>query len=82
MKILKKYVRNQIQPKGCIIECYIYEEAVEFCKEYFSNVKIIRLPKPIQRTDDNGTSALYVVPISNDLLCQAQRYVLNNTEEV
>ena len=31
---LKGYVRNWHRPKGCIIECYIVEEAVEFCSEY------------------------------------------------
>ena len=34
MKILKGYVRNRHRPEGCIIECYIAEEVVEFCSEY------------------------------------------------
>ena len=37
MKILKEYVRNRHKPEGCIIECYIAEEAVEFCSEYLAN---------------------------------------------
>ncbi|RVW89710.1 hypothetical protein CK203_047225 [Vitis vinifera] len=38
MKVLKGYVRNRNRPEGCIAECYIAEEAIEFCTEYLSNV--------------------------------------------
>ena len=38
MKILKGYVRNRSRPEGCIVECYIAEEAVEFCSEYMTGV--------------------------------------------
>ena len=31
MKVLKGYVRNRNRPEGCIVECYIAEEAIEFC---------------------------------------------------
>ena len=31
MRVLKGYVRNRTRPEGCIIECYIAKEAVEFC---------------------------------------------------
>ena len=34
MKVLKGYVRNRNHPKGCIVEYYIAEEAIEFCTEY------------------------------------------------
>jgi len=54
MKILKGYVRNRNRPEGCIVECYIYEEAVKCCNEYLSNVEAIRFPKFIQKTDSNG----------------------------
>jgi len=47
IKILKGYVRNQNQPEGCIVECYTYEEEVEFCNEYLSNVKAIRFSKSV-----------------------------------
>ena len=43
MKILKGYVRNQTLPEWCIVECYIIEEAIEFCSEYLSGVTIIGL---------------------------------------
>ena len=30
-KVLKSYMRNCNRPEGCIVECYIAEEAIEFC---------------------------------------------------
>ncbi|XP_074336630.1 uncharacterized protein LOC141673790 [Apium graveolens] len=33
-KVLKSYVRNRYYPKGCIAECYLGEESVEFCQEF------------------------------------------------
>ncbi|XP_074374393.1 uncharacterized protein LOC141714794 [Apium graveolens] len=33
-KVLKSYVRNRYYPKGCIAECYLGEESVEFCHEF------------------------------------------------
>ena len=36
---LKGHLRNQNQPESCIVECYIYEDAVKFCNEYLSNVE-------------------------------------------
>ena len=44
MKILKGYVRNRRCPKGCIVESYIVEEAVEFCTEYLQDCEAIGLP--------------------------------------
>ena len=41
MKVLKGYVQNPNHPEGCIVECYIIEEAIEFCIEYLSNVEAI-----------------------------------------
>ncbi|RVW23622.1 hypothetical protein CK203_095835 [Vitis vinifera] len=38
-KVSKGYVRNRNRPKGCIAECYIAEEVIEFCTEYLSNVE-------------------------------------------
>ena len=43
MKPIKDYVHNWYRPEGCIAECYIVEEALEFCVEYLSNYKSIRL---------------------------------------
>ena len=44
MKVLKGYVQNRNWPKGCIVECYIVEKAIEFCTEYLSNVDAIGIP--------------------------------------
>ena len=44
MKVLKGYVQNCNHPEGCIVECYIAEEAIEFCIEYLSNVDAIGAP--------------------------------------
>ncbi|KAL4035635.1 hypothetical protein IC575_004338 [Cucumis melo] len=34
MKVLKRFVRNQNRPEGCITEAQICEEAVEFCSDF------------------------------------------------
>ncbi|RVW63381.1 hypothetical protein CK203_060588 [Vitis vinifera] len=44
MKVLKDYVRNHNRPEGCIVECYIAEEGIEFCTEYLSNIEAIGFP--------------------------------------
>lgn len=44
MKLLKGNVRNHCRPKGCVAECYVAEEALEFCAEYLSNHDFIGLP--------------------------------------
>ena len=47
MKILKSYVRNRNRPESCIVECYTYKKAVEFCNECLSNIEGIGLPKGV-----------------------------------
>jgi len=82
MKILKGYVRNRNRPEGYIVECYTYDETIEFYK-YLSNVEAIRLPKRgcTKVIDGFGKIRQIVVTVNKDLLCQAHRYVLNNTDE-
>ena len=69
VKILKMYVKNRNRPKRCIVECYIYEEAIEFCSEYLTNIESIRLSKShfIKRKDDNNKTGQSMVTISQDL---------------
>lgn len=31
MKVLKGYVHSRVYPEGCIVECILVEESVEFC---------------------------------------------------
>jgi len=45
MKILKGYVRKRNQLECCIVECYTYEEVVECCNEYLSNIEAIGFSK-------------------------------------
>ncbi|XP_024196093.1 uncharacterized protein LOC112199289 [Rosa chinensis] len=51
MKVCKGYVRNKRHPEGCIAECYIAEEAVEFLAELFFDDKTVGIPTaPTWRT--------------------------------
>uniref|UniRef100_A0A803NIR2 Transposase n=1 Tax=Cannabis sativa TaxID=3483 RepID=A0A803NIR2_CANSA len=83
MKILKGYVRNRSRPEGCIVECYIAEEAVEFCSEYVSNVDAIGIPKPI--SDENtsrGVGAGTPTFTNDEEIYLAHINVLENTSVV
>ncbi|XP_073139031.1 uncharacterized protein [Henckelia pumila] len=83
MKILKGYVRNRNRPEGCIAECYIAEEAVEFCSDYLSNVHTIGIPsrdREVQRT--KPLSKAIVHSASHNELQQAHLYVLTNDIEI
>ncbi|RVW74534.1 hypothetical protein CK203_053767 [Vitis vinifera] len=55
MKVLKSYVRNRNHPEGCIVECYIAEESIEFCTEYLSNVDAIGIPIGLNIDQTVGT---------------------------
>lgn len=44
MKIIKGYVCKRYRFEMCIAECYIVEEALEFCVEYLSNMQTIGNP--------------------------------------
>ncbi|KAM6586702.1 hypothetical protein CsatA_009307 [Cannabis sativa] len=85
MKVLKSYVRNHYRPEACMVECYISEEAVEFCSEYMAGVEAIGISKPRTDPDDvdrglrgKGT----MVTVSKLELDQAQLVVMNNNAEV
>ena len=87
MKILKGYVRNRNRPEGCIAECYIVEEAVEYCLEYLSNMKAIGIPS--MRNECDGQESFgkplpssHVFRADAKELEQAHLYVLENTTEV
>ncbi|XP_073133957.1 uncharacterized protein [Henckelia pumila] len=79
MKILKGYVRNRNRPEGCMAECYIAEEAVEFCSDYLGSLHTIGIPtihRQIELT--KPLSAAVVQSITEDELQQAHHYVLEN----
>ena len=80
MKVLKSYVRNRNDLEGCIVECCIVEEAIEFCTEYLSNVDTIGIPIDPRIDHKNGTPLLgcFVMKVDPIVLLQAHHYVLEN----
>ncbi|KAL4555368.1 hypothetical protein LXL04_037986 [Taraxacum kok-saghyz] len=85
MKTLKGYVRNYHRPRGCIAECYVAEEALEFCSDYLKNMRSIgnahervddriRTGKPLSRATTEVVDA--------KLLDQAHLYILRNTADL
>ena len=76
-------MRNQNRPECCIVECYTYKEVIEFYNEYLSNVKVQDFLRGfVLRFDGFGKIEQSVGTVSKDLLCQAHKYNLNNTDEV
>ncbi|XP_073152932.1 uncharacterized protein [Henckelia pumila] len=79
MKILKGYVRNRNRPEGCMVDCYIAEEAVEFCSDYLGSLHTIGIPTSHRQLEiTKPFSAAVVQSITEDELQQAHRYVLEN----
>ncbi|XP_034708941.1 uncharacterized protein LOC117931992 [Vitis riparia] len=82
MKVLKGYVRNHNRPEGCIAECYIAEEALEFCTEYLSGMDAIGIPSSMKDEWKCGKPLLggRAITIHDyKLVEQAHHYVLQNT---
>ena len=75
---------EQNRSEGCIGECYKYEEAVEICHEYLLNIEAIGLLKRVctKGTNANVKILIGVVIVNRDLVCQAHKYVLNNTDVI
>ena len=68
VKILKVYVRNWTQPEGCIVECYIVEEAIKFCSEYLSGattIGILRDSIDVNQTN-RGLNGVVVCTINRE----------------
>lgn len=85
MKTLKGYVRNHYRPEGCIAECYVAEEALEFCSDYLHNMKSIGNPHQCvdERTrTGKPLSRATIEVVEAKLLNQAHLYVLRNTAVV
>ncbi|XP_057779975.1 uncharacterized protein LOC130998576 [Salvia miltiorrhiza] len=83
MRVLKTYVRNRNRPEGCMAECYIAEEAVEFCSDYLSNVQTCGIPESqyeIQHT--KPLSSANISSISTEELMQAHMHCLANDVEI
>ncbi|KAL6313128.1 hypothetical protein AAG906_019600 [Vitis piasezkii] len=68
--------------KGCIVECYIAEEALEFCTEYLSGMDAIGIPSSMKDEWKCGKPLLggRAITIHDyKLVEQAHHYVLQNT---
>ncbi|RVW64870.1 hypothetical protein CK203_066167 [Vitis vinifera] len=83
MKVLKGYVRNHNHPEGCLAECYIAEEALEFCTKYLSSMDAIGIPSSMKDEWKCGKPLLggrRAINIHDyKLVEQAHHYVLQNT---
>ncbi|PON38826.1 hypothetical protein PanWU01x14_309640, partial [Parasponia andersonii] len=42
MKIFKGYIRNRARPEGCIAECYLADECMNFCNEFIRQTTEIK----------------------------------------
>ncbi|KAK0589241.1 hypothetical protein LWI29_011464 [Acer saccharum] len=84
MKVIKGYVQNHNRPKGCIAKCYIAEETIEFCTEYYSNISTIG--NPCEKNDHiqvgKPLSGGQHVAVDQRELVQTHLYVLHNGVEV
>ena len=83
MRNLKGYVRNHNRPEGCMAECYIAEEAVEFCSDYLSNVHTNGIPSSNRKTDiTKPVGGFQVHAITHEEWEQAHLHVLTNDDEI
>ncbi|KAL6218927.1 hypothetical protein ACLB2K_012134 [Fragaria x ananassa] len=87
MKVFKGMVHNQTFLKGCIAECYIVEEEVEFLEERMlpEDATIVGIPKSSRPRLLNGCkrlSALKIVTTNGKLLDIAHLCILQNCEDV
>ena len=84
MKTIKGYVRNRNRPEGCIAECYIAEEALEFCAEYLSKMDTVGITYGHMEnlSIEKPIGAEKCVQVEPKLLSEAHLYVLENSQEV
>ena len=79
MKILKGYSKNPYRPEASIVERYVVEEAMDFCKEYMSTSKARSCN---EKGRSQGTRGLRVKTMRREEVLQAHLYILTNMEEV
>ncbi|KAG7572280.1 Transposase Tnp1/En/Spm-like [Arabidopsis suecica] len=63
MKVLKHFVRNTARPEGCIAECYLAEECIQFCNEFLKKTTNVQ-EKVDGNTEYDNSSILEGRPIS------------------
>ncbi|KAL4032733.1 hypothetical protein IC575_005815 [Cucumis melo] len=87
MKVIKNSVRNRYRLKGCIIESYLIEQAIEFCSDFLSGVDLIgpetHKSQDHLDTSNIGRSLSMGVPFKpeQELLHQAHQYVSTELED-
>ncbi|KAL6176096.1 hypothetical protein ACLB2K_052732 [Fragaria x ananassa] len=87
MKVFKGMVHNRTFPEGCITECYIVEEAVEFLEEHMlpedvTTVGINKSSIPGLLNGCKRLSAPKIVTANGKLLDIAHLCILQNYEDV
>ena len=45
MKVLKGYVRKGNMPEGCIAQCYVADEALEYYADHLDNLEVVEFQK-------------------------------------
>ncbi|KAG7567797.1 Transposon En/Spm-like [Arabidopsis thaliana x Arabidopsis arenosa] len=63
MKVLKHFVKNTARPEGCIAECYLAEECIQFCNEFLKKTTNVQ-EKVDKNTEYDNSSILEGRPIS------------------
>ncbi|XP_040361932.1 uncharacterized protein LOC121049286 [Rosa chinensis] len=85
MKVFKGWVRCRRHPEGCIAECYIVEEAVEFCAERMlddaGTAGIPESSKAEFRNASKPLSGASMISVYGKEMHQAHLCVLQNTED-
>ncbi|XP_024198467.1 uncharacterized protein LOC112201787 [Rosa chinensis] len=85
MKVFKGWVRCRRHPEGCIAECYIVEEVVEFCAErMLDDATTAGIPESCKsgvRTATTPLSGASMISVYGKELHQAHLCVLQNTED-
>ncbi|KAK2658058.1 hypothetical protein Ddye_011110 [Dipteronia dyeriana] len=52
-KVLKGYVRNRARQEGCIAECYLADECMQFCSKYLPQIA------DVGNKDDRNQDVVY-----------------------
>lgn len=78
--MIKGYVRNKNRPEGCIAQCYIVEEAIEFCSEFLAEQHAIGVPST--KNEEKPIGKGNICEVDRLSLDQAHLYVLHNTNDV
>ena len=89
MKVLKGYVRNHARPEGCIVECYLADECMQYCSSYLPQVA------DVGNKDNRNQDVVFgnvveghpisigiSMTMSFDMLHIAHHYILFNSAEV